>query len=125
MGFFQGDIFSRSFVMENQEYVSIPHDGRQYTGDGNPKTHILLHGLSDNASGWARRSQADYFAEKYGISIVIPEVQRSFYQDMYYGARYYEYVSAELPELIQKMFKVSTEPEDLFVAGLSMGGMEL
>ena len=122
MAFFHGNIFSKSIGMETQLYVSMPHDGRQYSGDGNPKTLILLHGISDNASGWARRSQADYFAEKYGISIFIPEVQRSFYQDMFYGGRYYEYISSELPELIQKMFKISTERENLMVAGLSMGG---
>lgn len=122
MAFFHGNIFSKSIGMETQLYVSMPHDGRQYKGDGNPKTLLLLHGISDNASGWARRSQADYFADKYGISIFIPEVQRSFYQDMCYGGKYYTYISSELPDLIRKMFKVSTEREDLMVAGLSMGG---
>lgn len=122
MSFFQGNIYSHALQMETQFYVSLPHDGRQYNGCANPKTVILLHGGTDNASGWARRSQADYFAEKYGIAIFMPEVQSSFYQDMKYGMKYYTYVSEELPELIDKMFKVSTKREDMMVAGLSMGG---
>jgi putative tributyrin esterase len=122
MACFQGNIFSRSLSMETQLYVSLPQDGRRYLGNGRPKTLILLHGISDNASGWARRSQADYFADKYGIAIVMPEVQRSFYQDMRFGLKYYSYIAKELPDLIGDMFNISTKYEDMMVAGLSMGG---
>ena len=122
MAFFQGNIYSKAIGMETQLYVSMPQDGRRYEGDGRPQTLILLHGISDNASGWARRSQADYYADKFGIAIFIPEVQRSFYQDMRYGGQYYTYIAEELPELIESMFIVSTRREDMMVAGLSMGG---
>lgn len=122
MAFFQGNIYSKAIGMETQLYVSMPQDGRRYEGNGCPKTLILLHGISDNASGWARRSQADYFAGKYGIAVFIPEVQRSFYQNMRYGGQYCTYIADELPELIETMFTVSTKREDMMVAGLSMGG---
>ena len=122
MAFFQGNIYSKMLGMETQLYISMPHDGRRYCTFEQPKTLILLHGISDNASGWARRSQADYFAEKYGIAVFIPEVQRSFYQDMRYGAPYYAYISDELPSIIGAMFSVSVKREDMMVAGLSMGG---
>ena len=122
MAFFQGNIYSKAIGMETQLYVSMPQDGRRYCTGKLPKTLILLHGISDNASGWARRSQADYFAEKYGIAVFIPEVQRSFYQDMRYGGAYYTYISAELPKMIGDMFNVSVKRDDMMVAGLSMGG---
>jgi putative tributyrin esterase len=122
MAFFQGNIYSKAIGMETQLYVSMPQDGRRYYATGLPKTLILLHGISDNASGWARRSQADYFAEKYGIAVFIPEVQRSFYQDMRYGGAYYTYISDELPKMIGTMFSVSVKREDMMIAGLSMGG---
>jgi S-formylglutathione hydrolase FrmB len=122
MAFFQGNIYSKAIGMETQLYASMPQDGRRYCAEGLPKTLILLHGISDNASGWARRSQADYFAEKYGIAVFIPEVQRSFYQDMRYGGAYYTYISDELPKLLGAMFRVSVKREDMMVAGLSMRG---
>lgn len=122
MAFFQGNIYSKALGMETQLYVSLPQDGRNGLAQSLPKSLILLHGISDNASGWARRSQADYFATKYGISVFIPEVQRSFYQDMRYGAAYYTYISEELPKLMSVLFRVSDRREDRMVAGLSMGG---
>lgn len=122
MSFSLGNIFSKSLMMETQLGVSLPQDGRQYDKTGDPKTLILLHGISDNASGWARNSQAEYFATKYGITVLMPEVQRSFYQDEEYGQLYYTYIAEELPELAGKMFKTSTKREDLIIAGLSMGG---
>ena len=122
MAFFQGNIFSKSIGMETQLYVSLPQDGRRYVSNKLPKSLILLHGISDNASGWARRSQLDYFAEKFGIAVFVPEVQRSFYQDMTYGGKYYSYIAEELPQLISSMFNCSTKREDMMVAGLSMGG---
>ncbi|NLI54913.1 MAG: esterase family protein [Clostridiales bacterium] len=122
MACFQGNIYSKALSMETQLYVSMPQDGRRYAATELPRVLILLHGVSDNASGWARRSQADYFADKYGIAVFIPEVQRSFYQDMRYGGAYYTYISDELPNLIKTMFLVSHRREDWTVAGLSMGG---
>ncbi len=108
--------------METQIYVTLPQDGRRYEAKTPPKSLMLLHGISDNASGWARRSQADYFADRYGIAVLIPEVQRSFYQDMRYGEAYYTYVSDELPRLAGELFHLSQKREDRMVAGLSMGG---
>lgn len=122
MAFFVGNVFSRSLMMETQLSVSLPKDGRQYVERGATKTLVLLHGISDNASGWARHSQVDYFAEQYDVAVLMPEVQRSFYQDMELGLAYYRYVAEELPALAAKLFNLSTRREDMMVAGLSMGG---
>jgi S-formylglutathione hydrolase FrmB len=122
MALFAGNIFSRTMMMETQLYVSMPQDGRYYKKSPPPKTLILLHGISDNAAGWIRNSMAEFMANQYGIALVVPEVQRSFYQDMKYGLPYYSYITRELPRLVSELFHLSVKREDLMVAGLSMGG---
>jgi S-formylglutathione hydrolase FrmB len=52
----------------------------------------------------------------------MPEVQRSFYQDMRSGLLYYTYLTKELPALCAELFNISLAREDLSIAGLSMGG---
>ena len=42
----------------------------------------LLHGLTDNCTGWLRYTQAEHLARTYGAILIVPEVQRSFYTDM-------------------------------------------
>jgi S-formylglutathione hydrolase FrmB len=41
---------------------------------------------------------------------------------MKHGLKYWQFISEELPLLIQQLFPVSTRREDTFVAGFSMGG---
>ena len=80
----------------------------------------LLHGLSDDHTAWLRYTAIERYAGP--LAVVMPAVGRSFYADEAHGHRYWEYVSEELPRLVARFFRVSQEPEDTFVAGLSMGG---
>lgn len=122
MALFQGNIFPRTLGFETQVYVSVPQDGRRYDREGPQKTLILLHGISDNASGWVRYGLADALAAKYNIAVVVPEGHKSLWLDMKYGGNYATYLTGELPELIGKMFRVPVDPERLMIAGLSVGG---
>jgi S-formylglutathione hydrolase FrmB len=122
MAFFSGNIFSFSIGMRTQLQVFLPHDEKRYVWKEPPKTLILLHGLSDDASSWNRLTSVQRYAEKYNLALVMPEVQRSFYIDMKNGRKYFTYISKELPAIIKKLFKTSLKREDLMIAGLSMGG---
>ncbi len=82
----------------------------------------LLHGLSDDHSIWMRRTSIERYAASYPLAIVMPDGGRSFYTDMKYGAKYWTFLSEELPEIVQSLFPVSRRREDTFAAGLSMGG---
>jgi S-formylglutathione hydrolase FrmB len=84
---------------------------------------FLLHGLSDDHSTWMRRTSIERYADAYRIAVVMPEVHRSFYTNTESGYRYFDYISEEVPELIEHYFGfLSTRRENRFVAGLSMGG---
>ena len=129
---FTGAVFSETLMMDTTLSVILPQDSRWHRGisqvaDGvrvreKPRTLILLHGLSDNWVAWPHRSRILCHAELYDVAVLMPEVQRSFYQDMTYGEAYFTYIMEELPALATRMFHLSTEPEDLMICGLSMGG---
>ena len=87
-----------------------------------PKVLYLLHGLGGNEDEWTRFSKIEYYAKKYNFIIVMPGVERSFYCNTCYGINYFDFVSEELPTLVNKWFKISTKKEDTFIAGESMGG---
>jgi predicted peptidase len=82
----------------------------------------LLHGLSDDHTIWLRRSNIERYAALYGTAVIMPDGDRSFYTDMKHGGAWFKAVSEELPEFVNRMFPVSTERKDTFIAGLSMGG---
>ena len=86
------------------------------------KTLLLLHGASDDNTTWLRRSSIERYAAKYGIAVIMPGADKSFYTDMKYGGRFYTYISEEIPRIVREFLPLSDKREDNFVAGLSMGG---
>ena len=82
----------------------------------------LLHGLSDNCTGWTRYTAIERYARDKGAAVIMPEVQRSFYADMALGPNYFTYVSKELPQLCAHFFGLSARREKNYIMGLSMGG---
>lgn len=122
MAVFSGDIRSATLAMDTRLQVILPYD-RPPEGQPFPcKVLYLLHGLGDNASTWCQRTCIERYARDWGIAVVMPEVQRSFYIDMAMGLRYGSYIAQELPALCARMFQLSPRREDTFIAGLSMGG---
>lgn len=118
MAFFRGDFFSNELVMNTSINVIIPD------GVKNSETPVvyLLHGLSDNCTGWVRLTSIERYANQHKVAVVMPEVQRSYYIDMEYGMKYFSYVSKELISFVGGMFGFPITPEKTYVAGLSMGG---
>lgn len=125
MSVFEGTVYSESLRMMTQLCVCLPQGSKgrsPYAQCGETPVLYLLHGLSDNHTAWLRRTRVDYYAERAGIAVVMPEVQRSFYFDMHYGLDYFTYLSEELPALCRQLFRLSSRREENFVAGFSMGG---
>ncbi len=87
-----------------------------------PPVLYLLHGLTDDHTGWSRFTSIERYADDAGLAVVMPSVHHSFYTDEVHGHAYWTYVSEELPGLVRTLLRLSDRPEDTFVAGLSMGG---
>jgi S-formylglutathione hydrolase FrmB len=86
------------------------------------KVIYLLHGLHGNQGTWLDYTMLPYYAKDYNAVFVMPEVGRSFYTNLKYGRRFYDFVSDELPELSRRIFNISAEAKDTAVMGCSMGG---
>lgn len=82
----------------------------------------LLHGFADDYSVWLRHTSIERYAQEYGIAVVMPNADRSFYVDMKFGPSYYTYISYEIPHIVRTLLPISSAREDNFIAGLSMGG---
>ena len=133
MAFVDLHFFSESLGIQTSAYVIIPqgsavgeireHHGEKSTEtSGKYKCLYLLHGLSDDHTIWLRRTSIERYADTYGICVVMPAGDKSFYTDMMYGNKYYTYIAHELPKRICQFFNVSSKREDNYIAGLSMGG---
>jgi len=85
-------------------------------------TLYLLHGLSDDHTIWQRRTSIERYVEGRNLAVVMPAVHRSFYTDMAYGGKYWQFISEEVPAVARSLFPLSDKRKDNFVAGLSMGG---
>ena len=86
------------------------------------KTLVLLHGLSDNSSIWARRTSIDRYATEKGIAVIMPSGDRSFYTNMRYGDRFSDFIGKEVLAVAREYLPLSEKREDTFLAGNSMGG---
>lgn len=82
----------------------------------------LLHGLSEDASSWIRKSNAERYALERGLVLVMPSADRSMYCDGVLGQNYFTYLTRELPEYLEKVFGLSRRREQNFIMGFSMGG---
>lgn len=123
MALFNGNIFSKALMLDTQINVIVPDVPYDIVSSyKDMHTLYLLHGMTDNATGWARLTQAEYFAKIYNYIIIMPEVQRSFYCDMVYGPNFFTYVADELPEICSSIFNIPQGREKTYIAGLSMGG---
>jgi putative tributyrin esterase len=115
--------YSPTLQMQTQAYVLLPeYDTLHKLGGGPLPTLYLLHGLSDDHTGWMRDTRIEKYANKYALAVVMPAANRSFYTDMAQGAKYWTYISEELPRVMESYFPLSTTREGRFAAGLSMGG---
>lgn len=123
------DFFSDALQLGTSMTVVLPQQTEEQIGvdgggaaEGPPPLLYLLHGLSDDHTAWNRYTAVARHAEKAGLAVVMPAVARSFYTNEAHGHRYWDFVSEELPSVVHEFLRVTDDPSQTFVAGLSMGG---
>ncbi|MBR3494934.1 MAG: esterase family protein [Clostridia bacterium] len=128
MAFLQTQFFSKALDVAVTVNVILPEPAmgigiQAKAGEERPpRVLYLLHGYSDDHSIWMRRTSIERYAAPHNLAVVMPAVNHSFYTNEAHGERYWDFVSEELPKVVQRFFRVSAAPEDTYVAGLSMGG---
>jgi len=128
MALMRCDFFSEVLGLSTSMTVILPQSAEGHIGTGGsvgagpPPVLYLLHGLSDDDTTWVRRTSIERYVERLGLAVVMPQVHKSFYSDAVHGLPFWTYLTHELPAVVQQFFRVSSRPQDTFVAGLSMGG---
>lgn len=129
MAFLQCDFFSETLKVSTSMNVVLPQATSAAeidtgTAPSRPRYPVLylLHGLSDDHTIWARRTSVERYAAEYGLALVMPAVQRSYYCDMAHGGAYWTFISEELPRVCCEFFPIDPARESTFACGFSMGG---
>ena len=113
----RGNFPSETLHMSTNIQVLIPDKV-----SGPYRVVYLLHGLHGDQGTWLDYTMLPYYAKEYNAVFVMPEAGRSFYLNLKYGRKYFDFVSKELPELSRRIFNISASRQDSAAMGCSMGG---
>jgi enterochelin esterase-like enzyme len=125
----ENGIIKSSILKEDVKYsIYLPADYE--TSDRKYPVLYLLHGLSDDHTGWPQFGEVKYIADKAiregeatPMIIVMPDAKRTYYVNDVEGKyRYEDFFIKELIPYIESNYKCRTTSEYRAVAGLSMGG---
>ena len=87
------------------------------------KVLYLLHGGEGNCMDWVRFTSIERYATGKNIAVIMPSANISRWNNMAMGENYSDFLVHDLPQRLRKVFPyLSYEPEDTYIAGLSMGG---
>jgi S-formylglutathione hydrolase FrmB len=98
-------------------YVILPETGKPPFA-----TYYLLHGLSDDYTGWVRRTRIETYVRDLPLIVVMPDGFRGFYADHAEGPAYAKYVAEELVDFVERNFPAKRTRAARCIGGLSMGG---
>ena len=82
----------------------------------------LLHGGGGCCEDFASMFDLQYYSNRYEAAFVCGEAQNSSYCDMPFGPGWFTFHTAALPGFVQKNFPISSDSQDQYLCGISMGG---
>lgn len=82
----------------------------------------LLHGLTGNMRSWTNNTNILQLADQYGIAIIMPSGENSFYLNQGPHQKYSDFVGFEVLQHVRDIFPISKRRSDTYIGGLSMGG---
>jgi putative tributyrin esterase len=92
------------------------------SGDGPYPVFYLLHGLTDDYTGWLRKSRIESYVRDLPLIVVMPDGFRGFYTNNEEGPPFAKYIGEEIPAFIERTFHAQRTRKGRFIGGLSMGG---
>lgn len=127
MALMEVNFFSNVLGMNCQANVIIPQKNQgigieSRRQEGKYPVLWLLHGASDDCTTWLRRTSLERYVCALGLAVVMPSAHLSMYTNMAFGGNYLDYIADELRAVMYRMFPLSENREDNYIAGQSMGG---
>lgn len=117
MSFCSVQWFAGSIEKQVQANVILPDAGK-----GPYAVFYLLHGLSDDYSIWQRRSRIESYVEGKPLIVVMPDGFRGFYTNNEQGPSYFDYMTRDVVNFIDRTFDTKASRGARAIGGLSMGG---
>ena len=108
--------------------VVTPADKLTPDGYANPvgkkyKLLLLLHVSHGSFVDWTNATRIQKWAETYNFIVVMPSGENSSYIPQVVPENDFgKYIGEEIPHIMRTMFPISDRWEDMWIAGLSMGG---
>jgi len=86
-----------------------------------PTLH-LLHGLSDDYTGWTRRTRIEWYVREYPMIVVMPDGFRNWYTHNASGFDHAKYIAEETVDYVDAFLPTTKNRNGRCIGGLSMGG---
>lgn len=104
--------------------LAAPQNGKTGVDQAKALYNVLylLHGKNGDADAFFDFSNVMAYAEKHGVITIATNVKNSFYTNMVYGERYFDYLSIEVPETLASLLNININPSNTYILGYSMGG---
>lgn len=112
--------FSKALGRPKSYTVLLP-DYEGATGGPYPVLY-LLHGLSDDHRAWTSWTSLDRYVRQLPLIVVMPDGERSFYNNTADGAPFEDYLMQDLIPHVHGCYNVLKGREHTAIGGLSMGG---
>ena len=125
MAIFHAEFFSKCLMRLVDVDICLPIEDlvESQPQEGPFPTLYLLHGYTGRSEDWLHGSCIAELSRQYGIAVVMPSGENSFYEDdTEAGFLYSTFVGQELVELTRAAFPLCRDREHTWMAGLSMGG---
>ena len=124
MAFLELHCYSRALVHQVEIHVLLPQRRPwQPPLEGPRRTLYLLHGMGDDHTSWMRQTALERYIEGMNLTVVIPGAMHGAWTDIAEeGPKVWEFVSEELPELMESLLGIRPDRETTYAAGMSMGG---
>lgn len=123
------NFYAQSLMRPVDVNVILPADNPNTDIRHNPKglppykTLYLLHGIMGDYNDWLMYSDIARLARKHNLAVVMPSGDNQFYINQPNRLQNYsDFLTDELPCMMEKMLPLSQSLADRFVGGLSMGG---
>lgn len=118
------DLYSYELAMNTQvsmilpERRGIPHEPHEQPYP----VLYLLHGHGQDHTSWLRLSRIEFYLQNTDVIVIMPNANRSSYVDGVNTHKYGTYLTEELPCALKNWFHISSNRENTYIAGMSMGG---
>ena len=95
------DYYSPCLQSNNRTNIILPDDSH-YSNSEHTKILYLLHGYNGDHNSWLDNSGVVQYVKDLNLVVVMPNVENSYYCNLAGGKRYWDYISDELPNIIEQ-----------------------